>query len=65
MNEPPKTESSNPVFARTTPKANGPQRWQDYLAYPRILFMVILAILIVALFIAFGVYVLFFEGSAA
>ena len=42
-------------------KGKAPRRWQDYLAYPRVLFTVILCTISVILHVAFGFYVWFFE----
>jgi hypothetical protein len=41
-------------------RGNAPRRWQDYLAYPRVLFTFILCIVTVVLHVAFGIYVWFF-----
>lgn len=40
-------------------RGNAPRRWQDYLAYPRVLFTVILCALALVLHVAFGIYVWF------
>lgn len=39
---------------------NAPRRWQDYLAYPRVLFTLIFCVLTLVLHVAFGIYVWFF-----
>jgi len=38
-------------------RGNAPRRWQDYFAYPRVLFTFILCIVTVVLHVAFGIYV--------
>ncbi len=57
----PKIDSKGSAAAPRFTKGNAPRRWQDYLAYPRILFMVIMALVMFGMFVAFGIYVLFFE----
>jgi hypothetical protein len=51
------------IFDATTyySRGNAPRRWQDYLAYPRVLFTLILCIVALVLHVAFGIYVWFFE----
>ena len=48
-------------MARTPATGNAPRRLRDYLAYPRILFTLILCLLALILHVAFGIYVWFFE----
>lgn len=38
-------------------RGNAPRRWQDYLAYPRVLFTVVLCALTLVLHVVFGIYV--------
>lgn len=46
---------------RSLTAGNAPRSWKDYLAYPRVLFTIILCALAVVLHVAFGIYVWFFE----
>jgi len=63
---PPEQETSVPSSgmldtAAYYTRGNAPRRWQDYLAYPRVLFTFILCIVTVVLHVAFGIYVWFFR----
>jgi hypothetical protein len=48
-------------IVRPLTAGNAPRSWKDYLAYPRVLFTLVLCALAVALHVAFGIYVWFFE----
>jgi hypothetical protein len=52
---------SAPSVVRPLTAGNAPRSWKDYLAYPRVLFTIILCALAVVLHVAFGIYVWFFE----
>jgi len=58
---PPEKETSAPSGMLNTAayytRGNAPRRWQDYFAYPRVLFTFILCIVTVVLHVAFGIYV--------
>jgi hypothetical protein len=52
---------STATIVRPLTAGNAPRSWKDYLAYPRVLFTLVLCALAVVLHVAFGIYVWFFE----
>jgi hypothetical protein len=57
-----KSSSVSPAsIVRPLTAGNAPRSWKDYLAYPRVLFTLVLCALAVALYVAFGIYVWFFQ----